>query len=109
MSTSAQRTRWRSRWRKSLRCTGSLSCVGGLGREHTFAPGPAAQPFASPTAMARILYLTQIDIDDGAVRLLPDECRRTGMRRPLVVTDAGVRAAGVLKMALDALGELPHA
>jgi hypothetical protein len=31
------------------------------------------------------------------------------MRRPLVVTDAGVRAAGVLQMALDALGDLPHA
>jgi len=59
--------------------------------------------------MARILYLTQIDIDDGAVRLLAEECQRTGMTRPLVVTDAGVRAAGVLQMALDALRGLPHA
>ncbi len=59
--------------------------------------------------MARILYLTQIDIDPGVVRLLPAECARTGMQRPLVVTDAGVRAAGVLQMALDALGGLPHA
>jgi 4-hydroxybutyrate dehydrogenase len=59
--------------------------------------------------MARILYLTQIDIDHGAVRGLPAECERTGMRRPLVVSDAGVRAAGVLQMALDALGNLPHA
>ena len=59
--------------------------------------------------MARILYLTQIDIEHGAVRLLPEECRRTGMKRPLVVTDAGVRAAGVLQMALDALQALPHA
>ena len=59
--------------------------------------------------MARILYLTQIDIDPGVVRLLPEECARTGMRRPLIVTDAGVRAAGVLQMALDALGGLPHA
>ena len=59
--------------------------------------------------MARILYLTQIDIDDGAVRLLPEECQRTGMSRPLIVTDAGVRAAGVLQMALDALQGLPHA
>ncbi len=59
--------------------------------------------------MARILYLTQIDIEHGAVRLLPAECRRTGMQRPLVVTDAGVRAAGVLQQALDALGALPHA
>ena len=59
--------------------------------------------------MARILYLTQIDIDPGVVRLLRDECARSGMRRPLVVTDAGVRAAGVLQPALDALGDLPHA
>ena len=59
--------------------------------------------------MARILYLTQIDIDPGAVRLLRGECQRVGMRRPLVVTDAGVRAAGVLQPALDALGDLPHA
>jgi 4-hydroxybutyrate dehydrogenase len=59
--------------------------------------------------MARILYLTQIDIDHGAVRLLPEECTRTGMRRALVVTDAGVRAAGVLQHALDALKDLPHA
>jgi len=59
--------------------------------------------------MARIFYLTQIEIDFGAVRLLAAECERNGMRRPLVVTDAGVRAAGVLTPALAALGELPHA
>ncbi len=59
--------------------------------------------------MARILYLTQIDIDPGTVRLLAGECERVGIRRPLVVTDAGVRAAGVLQPALDALGGLPHA
>jgi alcohol dehydrogenase class IV len=59
--------------------------------------------------MARILYLTQIDIDFGAVALLPQECERIGMRKPLVITDAGVRAAGVLAMAEAALGALPHA
>ena len=59
--------------------------------------------------MARIQYLTQIDLDAGAVRLLRGECDRVGIRRPLVVTDAGVRAAGVLQPALDALDGLPHA
>jgi 4-hydroxybutyrate dehydrogenase len=59
--------------------------------------------------MARILYLTQIEIDYGAVKLLAAECERSAIRRPLVVTDAGVRAAGVLKQATDALAELPHA
>ena len=59
--------------------------------------------------MARILYLTQIELDAGAVRCLADECLRVGMQKPLIVTDAGVRAAGVLGQALAALGALPHA
>jgi alcohol dehydrogenase class IV len=59
--------------------------------------------------MARILYLTQIELDHGAVRCLPEECQRVGMKKPLVVSDAGVRAAGVLDIALAALGALPHA
>ena len=59
--------------------------------------------------MARILYLTQIDIDFGALAGLPAECARAGMLKPLVVTDRGVRAAGVLEQALSALGALPHA
>jgi hypothetical protein len=59
--------------------------------------------------MARIVYLTQIEIDHGARRCLPEECARVGMKKPLVVTDPGVRAAGVLDMALAALGGLPHA
>jgi alcohol dehydrogenase class IV len=58
--------------------------------------------------MAFINYITQIQLEFGAVRLLPQECERIGMHRPLVVTDAGVRAAGVLDKALAALGDLPH-
>lgn len=57
--------------------------------------------------MALIHYITQIQFDFGAVRLLPSECERIGVRRPLVVTDAGVKAAGVLQRALDALKDLP--
>ncbi len=53
--------------------------------------------------MAFINYITQIQFEYGAVRLLRQECERIGMSRPLVVTDAGVRAAGVLQKALDAL------
>jgi alcohol dehydrogenase class IV len=59
--------------------------------------------------MAHIQYITQIHLDHGAVRLLPAECQRAGIRKPLIVTDAGVRAAGVLAQALAALGDLPHA
>jgi hypothetical protein len=55
--------------------------------------------------MASILYLTQIHLDFGAVQLLPAECARVGMTKPLVVTDAGVRAAGVLAQALAPFGD----
>jgi alcohol dehydrogenase class IV len=59
--------------------------------------------------MAFINYVTQIQFDFGAVRLLRQECERVGITRPLIVTDQGVKAAGVLQKALDALGDLPHA
>ncbi len=53
--------------------------------------------------MALIYYLTQIQIDYGCIALLKGQCERVGIARPLVVTDAGVKAAGVLQKALDAL------
>ncbi len=53
--------------------------------------------------MALIQYLTQIHIEHGARKLLGGECERVGIRKPLIVTDAGVRAAGVLQQVLDAL------
>ena len=56
--------------------------------------------------MALIQYLTQVQFEFGAIRLLAAECARIGITRPLVVTDAGVRAAGILQKALDALGGL---
>ena len=59
--------------------------------------------------MAFIYYVTQIQFDFGAVQLLRQECQRVGITKPLVVTDQGVRAAGVLQKALDALQGLPHA
>ena len=59
--------------------------------------------------MAFIYYVTQIQFDFGAVQLLKQECQRTGITRPLIVTDPGVKAAGVLQKALDALAPLPVA
>jgi alcohol dehydrogenase class IV len=53
--------------------------------------------------MSTIFYITQVQFDFGAVRQLAAECERVGIKRPLVITDAGVRAAGVLQRALDAL------
>lgn len=59
--------------------------------------------------MALIYYLTHVQFEHGAVRLLASECARLKIARPLIVTDAGVRAAGVLQKALDALPDLPVA
>ena len=81
----------------------------GVAKEIEQGPEHTGRPVATLAPMARIQYLTQIEIDHGAVKLLPAECARTGMKRPLVVTDAGVRAAGVLQKALAALGDVPHA
>ncbi len=53
--------------------------------------------------MAFINYVTQIQIDFGAVQLLKQECERVGIHKPLIVTDQGVKAAGILQKALDAL------
>jgi 4-hydroxybutyrate dehydrogenase len=57
--------------------------------------------------MALIYYVTQIQFEFGAVKLLKAECERVGISRPLIVTDAGVKAAGVLQKALDALPGVP--
>ncbi len=53
--------------------------------------------------MAFIYYITHIQFDFGAIKLLKQECDRVGITRPLVVTDAGVKAAGILQKALDQL------
>jgi alcohol dehydrogenase class IV len=53
--------------------------------------------------MAFIYYVTQVQFDFGAIKLLKQECDRVGITRPLVVTDAGVKAAGLLQKALDML------
>ena len=53
--------------------------------------------------MALIYYVTQIQFDFGALKLLKAECARVGITRPLIVTDPGVKAAGILQKALDAL------
>ena len=54
--------------------------------------------------MALINYITQIQFEFGAIGLLRQECERLGIRRPLIVTDRGVKAAGIIDTVLDALG-----
>jgi 4-hydroxybutyrate dehydrogenase len=46
--------------------------------------------------MSLIQYLTLIQFDDGAIRLVGQECARLNIARPMVVTDKGVRNAGLL-------------
>ncbi len=47
--------------------------------------------------MALIHYITQIEFDFGAIAQLPDQCARIGIQRPLIVTDAGIVNAGIIK------------
>ena len=53
--------------------------------------------------MALIYYVTQIQFEFGAIALLKAECQRVGITRPLIVTDQGVKAAGIVQKALNAL------
>ena len=53
--------------------------------------------------MASIFFITQVHIEYGALQRLAEECQRIGIHRPLIVTDAGIKAAGLLQQALDAL------
>ncbi|MDP2741957.1 MAG: iron-containing alcohol dehydrogenase [Hydrogenophaga sp.] len=59
--------------------------------------------------MSQILYVTNILIEFGALAQLKTECERVGITRPLIVTDAGVKAAGLLDKAMAALPDLPAA
>lgn len=47
--------------------------------------------------MTLISYLTRILFDFGAVDVLPEELALHGISRPLLVTDQGVRAAGLVE------------
>ncbi len=53
--------------------------------------------------MALINYITQVQFDFGAIACLQAECERFGIKRPLIVTDAGVRAAGLIDRVLAQL------
>ncbi len=59
--------------------------------------------------MGLIYYITQVQFDFGALRLARAECERSNISRPLICTDRGVVAAGLLDRLRDALGDLPVA
>jgi len=56
--------------------------------------------------MGLIYYITQVQFDFGALRLARAECERSNISRPLICTDRGVVAAGLLDRLRDALGDL---
>jgi alcohol dehydrogenase class IV len=55
--------------------------------------------------IATILYLTTSRFGFGASALLPDELRALGVERPLIVTDPGVRVAGVADRVVSHLAD----
>jgi alcohol dehydrogenase class IV len=57
------------------------------------ATAPAIDP---ETLMALINYIVPVEFDFGAVKTLPAECSALGMSRVLLVTDKGLRAAGLV-------------
>lgn len=54
--------------------------------------------------MSVINYVTQIQFGYGTLEGLKDECNKLGIKSPLVVTDAGVRAAGIVDQVMAQLG-----
>ncbi|MBX3510844.1 MAG: iron-containing alcohol dehydrogenase [Hyphomonadaceae bacterium] len=57
--------------------------------------------------MAQMNFLTQCTFDFGALAQLPKVLKANGARRPFVVTDAGLKANGLLDRLLSALEEAP--
>jgi alcohol dehydrogenase class IV len=54
--------------------------------------------------MALINYITQIQFEFSAIGLLKQQCQWVDSRCPLIVTDRGVTAAGLIDTLLDAFG-----
>jgi 4-hydroxybutyrate dehydrogenase len=57
--------------------------------------------------MGLISYLTRIQFETGAIRLIADELKLLGVKRPLIVTDKGLVAAGIVDRVVTA-GGLPR-
>ena len=55
--------------------------------------------------MALLTYLTTTHFDFGALHTLPKVLKRAGVSRPLIATDKGVVAAGILETVQQVLGQ----
>ena len=58
--------------------------------------------------MSQIRYLNTVEIGAGAIQQLAAACQSAGIKRPLVVTDEGVRAAGLVDRVLKVLSDVEH-
>jgi alcohol dehydrogenase class IV len=56
--------------------------------------------------VALINYITQVQFDFGALAGVRAECARVGIGRPLICTDRGIVAAGLLQRLVSALGDV---
>ena len=56
---------------------------------------------------SRIAYLTAIDFGPGAISGVGDAARELGIKKPLLVADKGVQAAGLVAKATASLGDVP--
>lgn len=54
--------------------------------------------------MSLITYLTRIQFESGAIKLLGDELKLLGVSRPLIVTDMGIVDAGLVERVLEGAG-----
>jgi 4-hydroxybutyrate dehydrogenase len=60
--------------------------------------------------VAVITYLTTVQFDHGAIKLVPDEIKALGISKPLVVTDPGLVKNGLIDRLLTVLGNtIPRA
>ena len=57
--------------------------------------------------MAFIFYLTHIHIGNDSLAELKGECERIGIHRPLIVSDKGVVAAGIVGRVVERIDALP--
>jgi alcohol dehydrogenase class IV len=54
--------------------------------------------------MSSINYLTRIEFGEGEIRRLPEFLEHLGARRPLIATDRGLKASGLVEKVTDLLG-----
>lgn len=56
--------------------------------------------------MSQIRYLNIVEIGSGSLKVLADGCVEIGIKKPLIITDKGVRGVGLVDKVLDSLGDL---